>query len=71
MVREAGETPEEFARRAADEVGEPAVARLGEIYLYARFRDAVPLALVEEFDRLEPEVFATINRLKEAASVNG
>ncbi len=71
IVREAGETPEEFARRAADKVGEQAIARLGEIYLYARFRDAVPLALVEEFDRLEPEVFATINRLKEAASGNG
>ena len=71
IVRETGETPEEFARRAADKVGEQAIARLGEIYLYARFRDAVPLALVEEFDRLEPEVFATINRLKEAASVNG
>ncbi|MGI8909860.1 MAG: transglutaminase TgpA family protein [Rubrobacteraceae bacterium] len=70
IVRETGETPEEFARRAADEVGEPAVARLGEIYLYARFRDAVPLALVEEFDRLEPEALATINRLKETASVN-
>ena len=71
IVRENGETPEEFARRAADEVGEPTVARLGEIYLYARFRDAVPLALVEEFDRLEPEALATINRLKETASVNG
>ena len=71
IVREPGETPEAFARRAADDAGEPAVARLGEIYLYARFRDAVPAALVEEFDRLEPEALATINRLKETASVGG
>ncbi|MBA2346479.1 MAG: DUF3488 domain-containing protein [Rubrobacter sp.] len=70
VVRETGETPEEFARRAAYEVEEPAVGRLGEIYLYARFRDAVPLALVEEFDRLEPVALATVNRLKEAARVS-
>jgi len=67
IVREPGETPEEFARRAAEEVGEPAVARLGEIYLYARFRDAVPAALVGEFDRLEPEALAAVKKLAEAS----
>jgi hypothetical protein len=71
IVRETGETPEEFARRAAEEVGESAVGRLGEIYLYARFRDAVPATLVEEFDRLEPEAFMAIDRLKEASQVKG
>ncbi len=58
ISRESHETPEEYSRRAAEEVGESAVARLGEIYLYARFRDAVPAALVEEFDRLEPAAAA-------------
>ena len=62
------ETPEEYARRAAERLGEPGMARLGEIYLYARFRDAVPAALVEEFNRLEPEVFSAIERLKETVS---
>jgi len=71
IVRETGETPEEFARRAADETGEPAVARLGEIYLYARFRDAVPAALVEEFDRLEPEALHAAERLGEASKARG
>ena len=46
-------------------MGEPGMARLGEIYLYARFRDAVPAALVEEFDRLEPSALAAIARLGE------
>jgi hypothetical protein len=46
------------------------MARLGEIYLYARFRDAVPATLVEEFDRLEPQTFAAIERLKEAQTVS-
>jgi transglutaminase-like putative cysteine protease len=69
IVREPQETPEEYARGAAERLGEPALARLGEIYLYARFRDAVPVTLVEEFDRLEPEVFLAIDRLKE--TVNG
>jgi hypothetical protein len=46
--------------------GEPGTARLGEIYLHARFRDAVPAALVGEFDRLEPKVLAATERLKEA-----
>jgi hypothetical protein len=41
------------------------MARLGEIYLYARFRDAVPAALVKEFDQLEPTVLAATERLKE------
>jgi protein-glutamine gamma-glutamyltransferase len=65
IVREPQETPEEYARRAAERLGEPGMAQLGEIYLYARFRNAVPAALVEEFDRLEPEVFLAIERLKE------
>src|SRR5215211_1463574 len=59
------ETPEEYARRAAERLGEPGMARLGEIYLYARFRDAVPAVLVEEFDRLEPAALAAIARLRE------
>ena len=71
IVRDAGETPEEFARRAAGETEEPAVGRLGEIYLYARFRDAVPATLVEEFDHLEPEALTAIGRLKEAEQVRG
>ncbi len=45
------------------------MARLGEIYLYARFRDAVPATLVEEFDRLEPEVLSAIEHLKEEEAV--
>ena len=45
--------------------------RLGEIYLYARFRDAVPAALVEEFDLLEPRVLAAIERLEAAQTVRG
>jgi hypothetical protein len=69
IVRETGETPEEFARRAAEETGEPAVGRLGEIYLYARFRDAVPLALVEEFDRLEPVALAAVEKLEAANKI--
>lgn len=43
---------------------------LGEIYLYARFRDAVPAEMVKEFDNLEPVVSAAIQRLREAASVS-
>jgi hypothetical protein len=45
------------------------MARLGEIYLYARFRDAVPATLVGEFDRLEPQALASIERLQEARTV--
>ena len=71
IVREPQETPEEYARRAAERLGEPGMARLGEIYLHARFRDAVPAALVEEFDRLEPAAFAAIEQLKEAEAVRG
>jgi hypothetical protein len=63
ITREPSETPEEYARRAAEETGEPSVARLGEIYLYARFRDEVPAELVEEFDRLEPRALASAKRL--------
>ena len=44
--------------------------RLGEIYLYARFRNAVPATLVEEFDRLEPQALAAIARLQEARTVS-
>ncbi|MDP8946799.1 MAG: DUF3488 and transglutaminase-like domain-containing protein [Actinomycetota bacterium] len=66
IVREQQETPEEYARRVTERLGEPAMARLGEIYLYARFRDAVPAALVEEFDHLEPAVFKAIEQLKVA-----
>jgi hypothetical protein len=60
IARAPQETPEQYARRAAETLDEPAIARLGEIYLYARFRDAVPAPLVEEFDRLEPQALATI-----------
>jgi hypothetical protein len=66
VAREPHETPEEYARRAAERLDEPGMARLGEIYLYARFRDAVPAALVEEFDHLEPAVFKAIEQLEEA-----
>jgi hypothetical protein len=65
IAREPQETPEEYARRAAERVGELALVRLGEIYLYARFRDAVPATLVEEFDRLEPEVLTAVERINE------
>jgi hypothetical protein len=58
-------TPGGLRRRSAS----PAIARLGEIYLHARFRDAVPADLAEEFDRLEPEAFAAVERLKAAAIV--
>jgi hypothetical protein len=69
VARRPQETPEEYARRAAKRLGEPGVARLGEIYLYARFRDAVPAALAEEFDRLEPTALAAIERLHEPEMV--
>jgi hypothetical protein len=69
VARASRETPEEYARRAAERLGEPEMARLGEIYLYARFRDAVPATLVEEFDRLEPAALAAIARLKDAQTV--
>ncbi len=48
-----------------------AIARLGEIYLHARFRDGVPTALLEEFDRLEPKAFAAVQRLEVAEIVRG
>ena len=69
VKREEHETPEEYARRAADASGAPEVARLGEIYLYARFRNAVPAELVEEFDRLEPTALEAAEKLKEASKV--
>src|SRR5918997_141930 len=65
IVREPQETPEQYARRAARTLSEPGMARLGEIYLYARFRDAVPATPVQEFDRLEPQTLAAIERQKE------
>ena len=70
IVRESQETPEQYARRAAHELHEPGMNRLGEIYLYARFRDAVPSTLVEEFDRLEPQALAAIERVREAQTVS-
>jgi Domain of unknown function (DUF4129) len=69
VVQKSQETPEEYARRASEALGEPGIARLGEIYLHARFRDAVPAELTEEFDRLEPEAFAPVERLKAAEIV--
>ncbi len=69
VTREGHETPEEYARRAAEVSGNAEVARLGEIYLYARFRNAVPADLVEEFDRLEPRVLEAAEKLKEATKV--
>jgi protein-glutamine gamma-glutamyltransferase len=69
IVRESQETPEQYARRAARTLDEPGMNRLGEIYLYARFRDAVPATLVDEFDRLEPQTLAAIERLQEAQTV--
>jgi hypothetical protein len=70
IVREPQETPEQYARRAARILDEPGMARLGEIYLYARFRNAVPATLVEEFDRLEPQALAAIGRLKDTQTVS-
>src|SRR5215204_2765872 len=70
IVRESQETPEQYARRAARTLDEPGINRLGEIYLYARFRDAVPATLVEEFDRLEPQTLAAIERLKETQTAS-
>jgi hypothetical protein len=69
VVQKSQETPEEYARRASEALGEPGIARLGEIYLHARFRDAVPAELTEEFNRLEPEAFAPVERLKAAEIV--
>jgi len=37
-----------------EELGEPGVAQLREIYLYAHFRNTVSAALVEEFARPVP-----------------
>ena len=68
IARYPQETPEEYARRASQRLGEPGMARLGEIYLHARFRDAVAATLVEEFDRLEPEALSAIEQLKETVS---
>jgi transglutaminase-like putative cysteine protease len=59
IVRESQETPEQYARRAAHELNEPGMNR-----------DAVPATLVEEFDRLEPQTLAAIERSKEAQTVS-
>jgi hypothetical protein len=40
-------------------------------YLYARFRNAVPAEMVEEFDCLESAELAAAERLKEANKVRG
>jgi hypothetical protein len=71
IAREPQEAPEQYARRAARRLDEPGMERLGEIYLYPRFRDAVPCALAEEFDVLEPRVLAAIERLKATQTVKG
>jgi hypothetical protein len=71
IVRELQETSEEYARRMAERLAELGMARLGETYLHARFRDAVPASLVEELDRLEPEVLSAIEQLKESETVRG
>lgn len=62
------ETPEEYSRRAAHKLGVPALERLGEIYLYARFRDSMPAALAEEFSRLEPTALVAINSFSRSKS---
>ena len=59
----------EHARRAAATIGEPGTARLGEIYPQARFRDAVPAALAEEFDQPELEVLAAGNRFQRSTTL--
>ncbi|MGH3085932.1 MAG: transglutaminase TgpA family protein [Rubrobacteraceae bacterium] len=69
IIRHTHETPEEYARRAAEELESPAVERVGEIYLHARFRDSVPAEIAEEFDRLEPEVLAAVERFEENRKV--
>lgn len=69
IAREPHETPDEYARRYAEKLRVSELARLGEIYLYARSRDAIPLELVEEFDRLEPVAQSSIEKLKETEPV--
>ena len=71
LVREEHETPEEYARRAAEKLREPGAARLGEIYLHARFRNAVPAGLVDEFGRLEPAALRAAAGLAEASTARG
>ena len=68
LARESCETPEEHARRAAAWLAEPGMERLGEIYLHARFRDAVPARLVGEFDALEPRVLDALERRRAVAA---
>lgn len=70
LERKWHETPEEYSRRAAEITDESAIERLGEIYRHSRFRDAVPAALVEEFDDLELQALAAARRLAEARTVN-
>ena len=71
LARGPGEAPEEHARRAATWLGEPGMERLGEIYLHARFRDAVPAGLVEEFDELEPRILDALERRRAEAKTRG
>lgn len=69
IVRRPHKTPEEYARRAEEELESLAVERVGAIYLYARFRDAMPEEMVEEFGRLEPEVMAAVGKFEERSKV--
>ncbi len=69
IAREPQGAPEQYARRAAHGPDGPGMERLGEIYLYARFRDAVPAALAQGFDVLEPRVLAAIERLEATQTV--
>ena len=70
LERKWHETPEEYSRRASETTGEPAIERLGEIYLYTRFRDAVPASLVEEFDDLEPAALTAARKLARAETAD-
>ena len=71
IVRESQKTPEQCARGAAHGMDEPGMERLGEIYPYARFRDAGQASLAQEFDVLEPRVLAAIERLEATQTVKG
>ena len=61
-VREKHEMPEEHSRGTAEELEEPALAQLDEIYLYAHFLNVLPTALVEEFDCLKPSALTIVKR---------
>ena len=55
---------EEHSWGTAEELEETAVTQLDEIYLYAHFLNALPTALVEEFDCLKPPAL-TVEKRKE------